>query len=88
MSDKKLQQDIQRLRRELDQATGEGTEAKEKLSGIVKDLERHLEEPDNQALHRDLVSNIREAIENFETKHPRATAILNDIMVTLSNLGI
>ena len=88
MSDKKLQEDIQRLRREVEQAADEATEAKTKLSGIVKDLERHLEEPDNQALHSDLVSNIREAIENFETQHPRATAILNDIMVTLSNIGI
>ena len=88
MSEKKLQDDIQRLRREVDQATGESSEARTRLSGIVKDLERHLEEPDNQDLHRNLVSNIREAIENFETEHPRATVILNDIMVTLSNLGI
>ncbi|NIT59402.1 MAG: DUF4404 family protein, partial [Aliifodinibius sp.] len=31
---------------------------------------------------------LKEAINRFETEHPRTTAILNDIMVTLSNMGI
>ena len=35
-----------------------------------------------------VLTSVREAIEHFETDHPRATAILNDIMVTLSNMGI
>ena len=38
--------------------------------------------------HHGLMQNLRDAVSHFETEHPRATAILNDIMVTLSNMGI
>ncbi|MGH8544177.1 MAG: DUF4404 family protein, partial [Gammaproteobacteria bacterium] len=38
--------------------------------------------------HEDLVANVQGAIRHFEVEHPRATAILNDIMVALSNIGI
>lgn len=88
MADRKLKEDLERLRREVDQATDVDSDAGKKFGDIVNSLERHLAEPDNPELHRNLTSSIRDAIENFETDHPRTTAILNDIMVTLSNLGI
>ena len=31
---------------------------------------------------------LRDAIERFEVEHPRATGVVNDIMVVLSNMGI
>jgi len=88
MSDRKLQADLERLRAELKRVAKDDAEARGKLDGIINDLERRLENPEDESLHRNLLSNIRDTIRQFEAEHPRATAILNDIMVTLSNLGI
>ena len=35
-----------------------------------------------------LMDSLRESVERFEVEHPRATGILNNIMVMLSNMGI
>lgn len=88
MTEKKLHEDLERLRAEVDRAAQEAAAAKKELNDIINDLEKRIAEPADNAHHRDLLSNIRKAIERFETEHPRATAILNDIMVTLSNMGI
>ncbi|MGH8521008.1 MAG: DUF4404 family protein [Gammaproteobacteria bacterium] len=42
----------------------------------------------DQTRHEDLIANVQGAIRHFEVEHPRATAILNDIMVALTNIGI
>jgi hypothetical protein len=88
MPDKKLIADLERLRAELDQLAKDNVEARTRLNGIISDVERRLSAPDDESLHRNLLDDIRETIHRFEAEHPRATAILNDIMVTLSNMGI
>ncbi|MBI2992807.1 MAG: DUF4404 family protein [Gammaproteobacteria bacterium] len=88
MSDRKLQADLERLRAELNRVAKNDAETRGKLNGIINDLERRLKHPGDESLHRNLLSDIRDTISQFEAEHPRATAILNDIMVTLSNLGI
>jgi len=35
-----------------------------------------------------VTGELKRRVETFEVEHPRVTAILNDMMVTLSNLGI
>ena len=34
------------------------------------------------------MQGLRETVERFEIEHPRATGILNDIMVMLGSMGI
>ena len=58
------------------------------LNGRADELERRLEQPEDEELHHHVVGSVREAIEHFEVEHPTATGILNHIMVTLSNMGI
>ncbi len=86
MKNKKLHDDLERLRNEISHVAKDDIETRKKLNQIISDLETKLEKPDDN--DDGLVKDIKEAIQHFETEHPRATAILNDIMVTLSNMGI
>ena len=88
MKDKKLLEELARLRAELDEAIRENSDARDKLNSLIKDIEQAVFQPDQSDADKDLLGDIKGAIEKFETEHPRATAILNDIMVTLSNMGI
>ncbi len=63
-------------------------ESIERLNRLITDIESQLENRGNQTQHEDLIANVQGAIRHFEVEHPRATAILNDIMVALSNIGI
>ena len=88
MSGEKLRADLERLRAELSAFAPGQAGTRDKLNAIIGDIERHMQEPDDGSTHHGLLDDIRNFVRRFETEHPRATAILNDIMVTLSNMGI
>ena len=88
MHDKKLLNDLDRLRREVYTLTGANTADREKLNRLINDIEKKIDEPADTAHHHRVMGGLNDAIRQFETDHPRATAILNEIMVTLSNMGI
>jgi seryl-tRNA synthetase len=81
-----LNDKIADLKKELDHISFKDTESKEHIDEIIKEIESASEELSND--HNFLIDKIKTSIDRFETEHPRATAILNDIMVTLSNIGI
>ena len=88
MKNTKLNDGLKKLRAEVNDVTSENTDAKDKLNTLINDIEKKLAEPDNTTHHNKLIQNIKDTISQFESEHPRATAILNDIMVSLSNMGI
>lgn len=88
MAEQKLHDDLKKLRNEINNIAADDTESREKLNQIISELESQLENTDGKVQDEGVLTSIRETIEHFETDHPRATAILNDIMVTLSNMGI
>lgn len=88
MSHRKLQNELKKLRREINNVTGENAAVRARLNQLISAIEKKINEPENADHHRDLVRGLDDAIRQFESEHPRATAILNDIMVTLSNMGI
>jgi seryl-tRNA synthetase len=83
-----LNDDLEKLRQEVNILVNENEEARDKLNAIINDIEKKIETPGDEAHHSNLTTRVKEAISHFETDHPRATAILNDIMVSLSNMGI
>ena len=85
--DSKLQAELRALRAELDGSVAHDSPARPRIEQLLRDLESHLEESE-QAQRQNLVGGLRTAIQYFEAEHPRATAIMNDIMVVLSNMGI
>ena len=88
MTDQKLLDELDQLRSEVKELANDNIEAIEKMNGLINDIEKKVESPSDQEHHRNLIDNLKGTISQFEAEHPRTTAILNDIMVTLSNMGI
>ena len=87
MSEDKLRQELERLRAEAANLADDDTVGRERLNRVIEQLEKRLAE-DQENDDETLFDQLQESISHFEAEHPRATAILNDIMVTLSNMGI
>ena len=85
MSRAQLEQALQRLRAELDQLDGD---VEARLRGVIAELEGQIEALDSAQESASMVNNLKRHIEQFEVEHPKVTNILNDVMVTLSNMGI
>lgn len=83
-----LHDDLEKLRGELENLAGDDNAARERISELLNEVEKGLDESSDTEIDDNMLEGIREAITQFETEHPRTTAILNDIMVTLSNMGI
>lgn len=84
----KLEDTLVQLRNEIANLPAEDRESKQKLDALVRNLEQKLASPDNMEHHEFLADGISDSITHFEVSHPRITGILNDIMMTLSNMGI
>lgn len=88
MSDEQLRQSLKELRSELERLEAEEAQIRERLDTLISGVETRLDKPEDVEHHQSLVQDIRQSISQFEVSHPRATAILNQIMVTLGNMGI
>jgi predicted nuclease with TOPRIM domain len=88
MSDEKLRESLNELRSELERLEAEEAQIRERLDTLISGVETRLDKPEDAAHHRSLVEDVRQSISQFEVSHPRTTAILNEIMVTLGNMGI
>lgn len=88
MTQQKLQNELQKLRAEIENVDTADEKTRAKLEQLVSDIEAELEKSEEEEAHHGLIDDLRETINHFEAEHPRTTAILNDIMVTLSNMGI
>ncbi|XSG85940.1 MAG: DUF4404 family protein [Methylohalobius sp. ZOD2] len=84
-SKKKLEEGLSRLRSELENADGA---TRERLEPLVKRMERQLAASEGEAPPHGLLQELEDEIMHFEVEYPRLTAIINDIMVALSNMGI
>ncbi|MGQ0595218.1 MAG: DUF4404 family protein [Gammaproteobacteria bacterium] len=86
MSEQQLREQLETLRALVNEIGTERPDSLERLNRLVSDIEDRL--ADRGAARPDGTDAVREAIRHFEVEHPRATAVLNDIMVTLGNMGI
>lgn len=88
MSKKDLQAAIEQLQQELAGAETLDPARRERLQALTRQMQEAADEDSLPDEIREVVNSIRDSIEEFEVSHPRATGILNDIMVMLSNMGI
>lgn len=88
MTEKNITQALAELRAQIDQLASANAATRERLQSLLSDLEENLHSLEGSEPHLHLVSDLREAISEFEVEHPRLTGIMNDIMVALGNLGI
>ena len=87
MADIEINEAIFQLRKEIEGLGDQNPELRARLEALLNELEDRLEATDD-ASHLHLVENMKDTVAQFELEHPRLTGILNELMVTLSNLGI
>jgi len=88
MPEKKIRDDIEKLRTEIKNLSADEDTPKEKLEILLQDIESGLETEMQNKKQSELLAGLKESVNHFETEHPRTTAIINDIMMALSNMGI
>ena len=81
----KLDEKITSLKKEVENLSVDNDTTKEHINELIKEIESLNGATDEK---EDVIDKIKSSIDHFEAEHPRATAILNDIMVMLSNMGI
>lgn len=87
MPDTELRQLLTELETTINTMDSGSAPAREKLSQLSSAIETHLsanEKPETDSL----VKEIKTAVTEFETEHPVATSLLNNIATTLSSIGI
>jgi hypothetical protein len=87
MSHSKLKQSLQRLQTEIAELKSISSAEKKELELILGNIRQTLDS-DEHIDSSDLQERLNSAIVRLEAAHPRLTAVLNDIMVTLGNMGI
>ena len=92
MSDEKLRALVQQLRDELDAIDVDASSAKDSLAAFANHVQyltgearEEAPSPDDVQLGMDQGMDL---VQQLEVEHPKATAILNEIMVVLGNMGI
>lgn len=83
MPHKEIKKSLAELKSELENTPKETGPLEEKLEQAKDGLERYTPE----AL-QELVQTLQYEAKEFEAGHPRITALINNIMTSLSNLGI
>lgn len=87
MPDTELRQLLSELETTINTMDTGSTPARDKLSQLSSAIETHLnahEKPETESL----VEEIKTAVSEFESEHPAATSLLNNIATTLSSIGI
>jgi hypothetical protein len=88
MSHGELEGLVKRLKAEVASLESTDREARTRLDSLIGDLETRLAEDVPDAGDEALLDSLRDSVERFEVEHPRATGIINQIMVMLGNMGI
>lgn len=87
MTQSELKQLLKRLQTEIEDLKTVSSTEKNELEALIRNI-RQASGQDEENAGTDLQESLNSAIARLEASHPRLTAVLNDIMVTLSNMGI
>ena len=84
----KLRLSISELRHQLSHLETGDLAARSRIEQLIQEIEGQLDQPREQRQVEELQLKMPGLIEQFEVEHPKLTGVLNQIMVTLSNMGI
>lgn len=84
MNEAHLRQQLTELSAELDAASLD-TDRRAHIQALMADIEMQLATGGNRGELRD---QLRDAVSSFEAEHPTLAGLLNNIMVTLSSMGV
>ena len=83
MPHNEIKKSIAELKGELEQTPKETSIFEETLEAAKGGIEHYTPEA-----VKDLAQTLQREAEEFEVEHPRITALINNVMTSLSNLGI
>lgn len=86
MSEVRLSESVQHLQEALESVPDDQPELRERLTKLLEELKQAQQQEHED--HHGLTERTRELIVELDAEHPRTTRVLNQIMVTLSNMGI
>lgn len=84
MSKEQLTKLVEDLRSEISQLPPEDEQARQRIGGIIAELDRSIEDETPDTMR----GSIQDAVHELEARHPDATTVLNNILMTLANMGI
>lgn len=85
MNERELREQLRRLSAELEHLP-DMSEHRQHLQRLIGDIEGRLGgDPDEG---ESLLDQVETAVSMFEAEHPRLAAVLNNIMVTLTSMGV
>jgi len=87
MSHEKIHAAIDALRAAIRKLAVDDSVSRARLDRLVGELQEQIDAGEG-ASPAVLEGSVTELIEQFEVEHPRITGVLNDLMVTLSGMGI
>jgi hypothetical protein len=85
----KLRRMVTELEAELAQVSPESQEARDLLSRLAADVEMALQDRSTDALSSEsFMDRLKESAQDFESSHPTAASLFNQIVDTLGHMGI
>ena len=90
MSRKKFHDSLYHLHSELKQHSFTDSHTRKVSDALGQDIATILEHPGDVPFlyHFNLMNTLKQAVLAMETDHPKLTGVLNNVIVTLSNMGI
>jgi uncharacterized coiled-coil DUF342 family protein len=87
MDRQQLQEDLDQLAKAIDGLQAPSDDKKQ-LVGLIEEIEQQLAAPLIESQTQSLADQVDTMVSTFETDHPTVAAILNNIMVTLTSMGV
>ena len=84
----RLEASLRTLRSEIESFDLGDAAARERLDGLVRDLEAALAHPGRASERATLGEQLRTSVLRLEAAHPRLAGIVNEVVESLVNMGI
>lgn len=82
-----IKESIEELKTEIASLPSDERESRDKLIELVQELEDELENRELDSFD-DFIEPLSDSISSFETSYPKVTQLINNVMNTLSGIGI
>jgi hypothetical protein len=88
MSKEDLHKIVERLRAEVGSLEKDAGPVKDRVSGLLSDLEHQVQDLDDAGHRATMRDRIAELIGQIESEHPSITGMLEQILTALASLGV
>ena len=87
MFEKESSEALYQLRQRVERIESDHPELRQKLESLLERME-HRYNLEGQETHLQSLDEARDALQQFEVEHPRATGVLMELMHVLNSIGV